>query len=434
MKQSIVRRALHLAAIAPVVAASPYALAQDDAAETKSESIPFLRTVEDAGVVTLEVASREFVSKDGQGPKVWLVGVAHVADSALYQSHQELLADFDVVLFESVMPGGLNTNAVLKPEEKPGATQERMKFLGSVIERYHADHGVYPDNLDQLSELVAKTDTRLVSILPGTKNDAWGKGIAYSSSDEGASYTLLSLGADGKPGGEDAAADLTITNRDDIAPMSTSSEGGLQSELANTLGLAFQLTALSYAEPNFRCSDMTMTQLAQAMSDRDLDVSDLEGALDATSLPAQLMKMLLRFVKMADEMLGGAIADICRLALIEILGNENMTQQAMQQFGEGFGDVIIGDRNQVVIDDLKRIIDNEDDVKSVAIYYGAAHMHDFVERLEEQLGYEPSGEAKWFTGMRVDMNNSSMPRDQLEMTRNMLRKTMAQQMKALNKK
>lgn len=435
MKSFLVRNAVRFAAITPLLAAAPFALAQDETADAPKEALTFLRAGEDkSGVLSLDIASRELAPKDGKGPKVWLVGVAHVAEKSLYEAHQDFLGEFDVVLFESVMPAGAGGADNVKPEDRPQATKDVMTFLGTLIERYRTDEGEYPDNLDQLKEKIAHIDTRLVSILPGTKKDAWGNALAYSRATDGDSFTLLSLGEDNKPGGTDSAADIAITDGDKIEPIAVSSEGGIQAELADALNLEFQLTALSYAQPNFRPSDMTMNQLSAAMNDRGLDIGDLSGALDATSFPAQMMKFVLRIVKAADQMMGGGISDMCRVALIEVLGNEKITGQAMDQFGDGFGDVIIGERNQVVIDDLKQIIENEKDVKSVAIFYGAAHLPDFVERMQDQLGYELTGEEKWFTAMNVDMNKSSVGRRELETMRGLLRKTMSEQMGAMKKR
>ncbi len=423
--------------LAAALCASSFAVHAAMAEETPAAPVDasdFLRTMDKSGVVSLEVAAREFKPASGKGPTVWLVGVAHVADVSLYRRHQDFLADFDVVLYESVMPAGALDIEKVPVEERASASRKRMEFLGSLIERYYHDEGEYPRNLEELTAEISGIDSRLVSVLPGARRDAWGNELAYSTPAEGDRFTLLCLGADNAPGGNGDNADIAVTDRDGLTPIAVSSEGGLQAELADTLGLAFQLTALSYAQPNFRASDMTLDQLARSMKAHELDIGDLEGALDATSIPAQLMKALLRFVKMADQMLGGGIADVCRLAIIEILGNEEITEQAMAQFGDGFGDVIVGERNQVVIDDLKAIVDNEHDVKSVAIYYGAAHMPDFVEKLHEQLGYEPSdAEAKWFEAMRVDLNKSAMPRRDLEMMRGMLRKSLRDQMRAMNR-
>ena len=425
-------RKLAALALLALLTIAPFTSAQEEPAAQEAAALEFMRTIDEDGVVSLEIASREFAPAEGKGPKVWLVGVAHIADLALYSQHQKLLADFDVVLFESVMPPGSLSIGDVPPAERAAATLARMRFLGSLIERYHAEKGEYPAALDEVVSELAEIDSRLVSILPKSTTDAWGRSLAYSTADAG-TFTLLSLGADNAPGGAHADADIAVTDRDDIEPVAVSSEGGLQAELADTLGLAFQLSALSYGQPNFRPSDMTMDQLSAAMTAHNLDAGDLEAALDATSFPAQLMKVLLQFVKVADQMLGGGIADVCRLMIIEVLGSEEITQQALKQFGEGFTDVIVGERNQVVVNDLKEIIEREEGVESVAIYYGAAHMPDFVERLGDQLGYAPTGETKWFEAMKVDLNNSSIPREQLEMMRGMLRKTLRDQMRAMNR-
>jgi len=441
--KSLFTHAWRFAVLTPIAFLGHAAVAQDDSsahqAASESEQPAFLRSTEsDKGLVTLEIASRELVrpqgSSAGTGPTVWLVGVAHVAEPSLYAELQKFLGEFDVVLFESVMPTGADNLATVAPEARAKATRQAMELLGSIIERCRKDAGGYPESLDAMRESIAAVDSRLITILPAKAIDAWGRELAYSIADDRSAFTLLSLGADGKPGGAGDDADIVVTDRDGLKPMAVSSDGGLQSELAGLLGMDFQLTAMSYAEPNFRASDMTMDELADALEVRSLDASDLQGALDASSFPAQAMKVLARFIKLADSWTGGAISDVCTLALIEVLGNEKFTQDAMEQFGEGFGDVIIGERNQVVMDDLKHLIENEPGVRSVAIFYGAAHMPDFVERLRDQLGYELSGEEKWFTAMSVDMSQSALPRDQLEMTRGTLRKMLSQQMGALKQR
>ncbi|MHC4612288.1 MAG: hypothetical protein ACYTAU_01750 [Planctomycetota bacterium] len=97
----------------------------------------------------------------------------------------------------------------------------------------------------------------------------------------------------------------------------------------------------------------------------------------------------------------------------------------MVQFGEGFADVIIGERNQVVVDDVKAILAGEPEVESIAIFYGAAHMPDLARRLDEQLGYRPA-DAEWFTAFEVNLAASALSPQQLRSLRRMIRMQLRQ--------
>ncbi len=79
-----------------------------------------------------------------------------------------------------------------------------------------------------------------------------------------------------------------------------------------------------------------------------------------------------------------------------------------------------------MIDQLKSIRELEPDIKSVGIFYGAAHMPDMADRLREQLGYEAS-EQTWVTAIEVDLTKSAVPPAQLEFLRQMFKRQLQQQ-------
>ena len=97
-----------------------------------------------------------------------------------------------------------------------------------------------------------------------------------------------------------------------------------------------------------------------------------------------------------------------------------MLEHSLKQFGGGFEEVIIDQRNQIVVDELKAIIERERGVDSVAILYGAAHMPDMGQRLTQQLGYRSTGE-RWITAFEVDLKRSAITAGQLQSIRRMVR-------------
>ena len=388
-------------------------------APTKA-ALPFMRAVEDPGrSVSLEVAARTFVG--ATGPKVTLVSVAHVAEESLYQQLQDLLDTHDVVLYESVMPAGAGGAGGGTPSERVASTKAAMRLTAGVIEIHRSDVGRYPADLASLNEFAARSDARMVQWLTAASVDAWDRPVVYSVDEDGRRYVLKSLGADRRPGGDGAAGDLEVTNDTLPRPGLQLVEGdNLQSELAGALGLAFQLDGIDYDRPHFRCSDMSMDQLQRAMLAEGLDMGPLEGGLTGSSLSGRIAMFILRTIRLINVVFDGVLSDAGKVMLIELFSDEAFMEQSLRQVGEGFERVLIDQRNQIVIDDLREIVEGERDVQSVAIFYGAAHMPDLAERLSEQLAYQPDGE-QWFTAFEVDLTRSVLSPAQVQSYRAMIR-------------
>jgi len=426
------------------------AWAADTAApqEQTARQVPqFLRVVADEGrSVALEIASVDFVPGDDARPAVSLVGVVHIGDQSYYRAVQNLLEGYDVVLYESVKPAGTGGAAGRTEEQRIDGTRAALGFVGRTIASYHARQGRYPAHLEELRAFAQSVDPRLLQFLDEALADGWGRPLVYerpaeepatapeAASDAAAGepvYALLSRGADGRPGGEGAAADLLLDDPAGVQPLTAFEEDGLQAQLADALDLEFQLDALNYGGTNWHCSDMSIDQLQREMEKRGLDFSLVEDTLAGSSLPAQLVKLLLGVVRMADAFFEGAVSDTIKVLLIEMLGDESVLEIGFSQFDEGFAEVIIDERNQIVIDDLKQLIERETPLESVAILYGAGHMPDMARRLGEQLGYEPNG-ARWLRAIEVDLTESAVSETDVKRLRLLVRR-MLHQMNRLNK-
>lgn len=392
-----------------------------------------LRVVEDRGKsITLEIASHDYVRADGRGPRVGLIGVAHIADATFYQAIAELLEQYDIVLYESVKPEGTGGCTGQSDQERIDCTRAAMEFIGSVIELYRAKHQSYPRDIEAIEKFAAERDARLLKLLQVAMIDGWNRKVVYEPivDDAGAvkNYRLRSLGADGAQGGEGPAADIEHAVATTPEPLTLSADDGLQSQLADALGLKFQLTSLPYDKENWRCSDMALDEVNRRLSAKGLDFSLMGGTLAGSSFPAALIKVLLGLIKMADSFTDGAVTDTFKVVMIELLGDPRIMDEGLTQLGEGFGDVIINDRNQVVIDDLKRVIESEPQVKSVAILYGAGHMPDMLDRLHAQLGYERTpAQERWFGAMSVNLSESKVTPESIAMIRKMIRQSIRQQ-------
>jgi hypothetical protein len=396
-------------------------------ADSKTDEPSHVRVVEDKGKsIALEIASRKFEPPEGRGPSVCLVGVAHIADRSFYRAVEKLLDEYDVVLYESVKPAGTGGAGGETDEQRIASTKAAMQFVGGVVESFKSKRDAYPENLAELRVFAVEREPRIGQWLDVAMMDGWGHPLAYARSDDAASYTLVSFAADGAAGGDGAAADLDLADEHPPDPMSESHDDSLQSQLADALDLQFQLDAIDYSHANWRCSDMAIDEVGREMAQRGLDFGPMGGTLAGTSFPARIIKMMLGLMRFADSLMDGAIADTFKVVMIEMLGDEQFIEKGLGQLGQGFTEVIVEQRNQVAVDDLKTIIEREPEVKSVAILYGAAHMDDLGRRLVEQLGYEPR-ESHWLKAIEVDLEESVVSARDIHQVRRMMKQVMQAQ-------
>ena len=409
---------------------------QPDQPKADAPSAPAFMRVQEVKnkSIELQIATRNYVQAEGKGPRVGLVGVAHIGDATFYRELQKVLDQYDIVLYESVKPSGASKPGGETAEQRIESTQSSMRFVRGMIETYNHQKDGYPANLDDVREFAAKQDPRLAQFMRDATVDAWGHDLQYGLLADAANpqhvYALISFGADGVGGGEDENADIDLGDEPAPDPLALSKEDGLQSQLAEALGLEFQLDAVDYSRPTFRCSDMDMDELNRRLAAKGLDFEVLGGTLAGSSLPGKLIKLLLGVMKLADTFMDGAITDTFKVVMIEMLGDPALTDMSMNQLGQGFGEVIINNRNEVALADLKSIIEREPQTKSVAIFYGAGHMGDFDARLRE-MGYAPADDGeRWLTGMKVDLTQSAVSPRELNQIRAMIKQAIRQQLQA----
>ena len=129
--------------------------------------------------------------------------------------------------------------------------------------------------------------------------------------------------------------------------------------------------------------------------------------LDGSSLSSKLIGFILKFIEGNP-----ALAMTCKVMLVETLANAEQLMAAHAGKGgkagkerakmAAFMRVLVIVRNETVMKDLKAVIDEEPDIKSVALFFGAGHLPDMEKRLIEDYGYMHTGE-EWFTGMDLDL-------------------------------
>jgi hypothetical protein len=407
----------------------------------------FVRTVEDqaAGKIKLQMAIRRFERMEQPGPVVTMHSAIHIADQPFYDQLQALLDSKDVVLFESVKPPGTgrpehSLKDADSDELKIATTKMRLRLLGIAAKSFERREKKTPADMEELLGAVAGKLEIYSSVLA---QDGWGQpfqylrlkptvdseaeGSAKASRSDTPTFDILSLGKDHAVGGEGAAADIRLTSQKPILArdIPKDNDQGIQAELAQALGLVFQLNAMSHDKSNWRNSDLSVDQVQERLAAAGSDGEELFKMLEGSSMQASVLRLMLGFLKLMPS-----VQVMGKVMMMEALSQADVLMQNMPGADKTM-EVILKDRNQVVIDDLAAIIAKEPGVKDVGIIYGGAHMPDLEERLQK-MGYQEMA-VDWIDAITVDLPKKASERAQLESMRKTIRRSLEQQLKQLQK-
>ncbi|MBT4530966.1 MAG: hypothetical protein HOC27_07150 [Phycisphaerae bacterium] len=405
-----------------------FALAQEPSTDTSMQG--WTRKTESENVVSLEIASRKYIA-EGK-PAIWLIGVVHIGDASYYEEVSDLLDEMDMVLYESVRPSGSRAPAGNTEEERVKSTALSLEFVADTTKKVIEETGNYPDNILEVFIETSVLDSRLASWAEDASVDAWGRPFALQVDEDKNSLTLWSFGSDGKVGGEGSAADMTASRTIEIRDETEiiSEEKGMQAEMADIMGLEFQLEGLSYENPTWFCSDLTIGEVEEKFIERGADPAIL-GTITGEAFTAKIASGMMKIIPMLDLLLGGGVQDTARLLMIEILAMPN-TADMMNELDPELNNVIIVDRNSEVLSDIAFAIEEVEDVSSIGVLYGAGHMDDMSKRLCEKFEYSPV-EERWFASMSVDPSKSLLSQSDMKRMRFMFEYQM-HKMKKLDKK
>lgn len=436
--RAAVRRGLGVVLAAAWLGAPPVSLGQDEGAPR-----PYLRVTDERGgdSATLEVAAREFTPDDPAKPAIWLVGAVHIADQAFFDSLQKFLDAKDVVLFEQIKPAGSGAeehDGDLDDAARAKKTERRLRFLAIVAEKRKAETGAYPASIETLGEGL---DENIASLVRLALRDAWGNAIAYVPNPppppppaEGekrrtrrpAPIDFVSLGADGAGGGEGAAADLKFSTQKPISREERGEGDGIQEQLADAFGLVFQLEAMRHDGPNWRNSDLSIDQVQRRLEEAGADGGALFTMLDGSSFMGKLVGLFVKVIASQPQWRA-----MFKLMLVELLCRADEVLGAVPGGMGAMMDVILLDRNKVVIEDLKGIMEREPGVRTVGIIYGAGHLPDLGKRLAE-LGYKPGADT-WFAAITITPESEGLPRGGVKQMRPMTKAMIEMQIQQMQK-
>ena len=172
--------------------------------------------------------------------------------------------------------------------------------------------------------------------------------------------------------------------------------GTAQQGMTQLLGLTFQLNEVDYKAPNFIHADLSPQQFAEAMQRR------------GESWWTMFAKLMQESMTRADtnESLVGDAADVSFGDLFGLLFGSNRELRLRRLLAEQFSDMdvltaafggengssLITDRNAAALRVLQSRLQRGS--RSIAIFYGAAHMDDFDQHLQNDFGLVPQ-ETAW---------------------------------------
>ncbi|HXT59646.1 MAG TPA: hypothetical protein VN699_13480 [Pirellulales bacterium] len=169
--------------------------------------------------------------------------------------------------------------------------------------------------------------------------------------------------------------------------------GQLQTAMKNILELSFQLDHVDYHQKNFEHADMSPDDFAKSMADRGESIWEIFLKMLAQGMVQQSKSGK----RTSDAELLLALFDRNRaLALKRILAEQfEDLDGAMGALNGPEGSTLITERNKKALEVLKKNI--EDGEKRLAVFYGAGHMPDMAERLEQDFGLKREGAEQWLT-------------------------------------
>jgi general secretion pathway protein G len=95
---------------------------------------------------------------------------------------------------------------------KQNTARMEIATLCDALESYYTSNDRYPTNDEGLSVLTRTSTSQPEPLIKQMPVDPWGRAYQYNQPGRGAPYEIISLGADGREGGNGADADVISTD------------------------------------------------------------------------------------------------------------------------------------------------------------------------------------------------------------------------------
>lgn len=235
-----------------------------------------------------------------------------------------------------------------------------------------------------------------------------------------------------------ATNSLPAAKKEAVAPEPAARAGertSLQKDLAESLGLVFQLEAINYTRTNFLNSDLSVQELKELM-DKDDEPATSDSPKEKRKNEAfeQLLKAMEgnsffgTMLKAGFRLVGGnpKLQAMTKLALIEALGGIRGDISRMKSLPEDMQrlmEVLIQARNEAVLKDLRAELKRAAPPASISIFYGAGHMDDLERRVRREFGYRAESDL-WLPAFTVDYTKAGLSVIEATILRTMVQRQM----------
>ena len=255
---------------------------------------------------------------------------------------------------------------------------------------------------------------------------------------EGIHAGRKSVATNAIPSGDGATNSKPSAKKEAAAPEQTAKPGertSLQKDLAESLGLVFQLEAINYAGANFLNSDLSVHELRELMDKDDgpavPDSPKEKGKNEAFETLLKAMEgnsLFGTLLKAGFKLVGGnpKLQAMTKLALIEALGGIRGDLSRMKSLPEDMQrlmEVLIQTRNDAVLRDLRAELKRATPPASISIFYGAGHMDDLERRVRREFGYRAESDL-WLPAFTVDYAKAGLSVIEATLLRAMVQRQM----------
>ena len=127
-----------------------------------------------------------------------------------------------VLVIIAVVAAMIVPNVIGRPDEaRVTVAQTDLRTISSALELYRLDNRTYPTTAQGLPALVERPisapepqNWASGGYLDSVPQDPWGNDYIYRSPGQDGAFDLVSLGADGRPGGDGVDSDIPLNGRD----------------------------------------------------------------------------------------------------------------------------------------------------------------------------------------------------------------------------
>jgi hypothetical protein len=209
----------------------------------------------------------------------------------------------------------------------------------------------------------------------------------------------------------------------------------LQSTMAESLGLVFQLEAIDYNRPSFRNSDLSIQELRAFFAD-----SAQGGSKGGSKSGSESFESLLSMMEGGSffdtllqtglRMLGAsqkfqALSKLALMDAIDDIGGDPGRVSGLPEDIKSLLEILIERRNERVIEDLKSDLPEVGRGGSISVFFGTGHMPDMERRLRKELHYRPDGQI-WLTAFGVDLDRAGVSEKEREFVNDLVRRGLSQ--------